>query len=145
MARDFEAELLGADALIRELDAIIAETGSKSLRASARKVTREAVKQYVQPDVLARIPVESGFLESQVKVKASSNRNKVGATIGFSDPLFTGDTYYGGFLEFGTEFIEQDSFLRGPLYSNEPIVRSHLYTWLQYWVSARNRAKTFRF
>lgn len=139
--------VLGIPELDRELQAIAAEDGPKSINGSMRKATREAVKDIVRPEVLARVPSDSGFLESQIVVRAiKRSRGKIGYFVGFPDPLFEGDTFYGGFIEFGFThdksgvFVEADSFLRAALYPNASRVIAQVRDRLRSFIAARNRA-----
>ncbi|MGL4513827.1 MAG: HK97 gp10 family phage protein [Lacipirellulaceae bacterium] len=141
--------LSGDKALDARLLALAREDGPKSINAAMRKATRIACRTVLLPEVKALVPVDTGFLEDEIKVRAiKRNSRKVGHYVGFADPLFQGDTFYGGFLEFGfrrgkrlsagarraggdtRSKVEADSFLRRPLYGNEErikqIPRAHL-------------------
>lgn len=139
----FSIAITGIDEIDNELRKIAAESGAKSVNTEMRKVTREAMKTIVHPKVISRIPEDTGFLKSQVKVRAiPRSRSKLGYRVGFRDPLFTGDTFYGGFLEYG--FIHRsgtlvygDSFLRGPLYESEHQIRAYVIGRMKRWVKAR--------
>jgi hypothetical protein len=136
----------GLEALDRELLAIAAEDGAKSINGTMRKACREAVKQIVLPEVLAWIPSDSGFLESQIVVRAiKRSRGKIGFFVGFTEPLFQGDTFYGGFIEFGFTGrggvqVEADSFLRRALYGNAERVIDHVRQRMKAYIAERNRA-----
>lgn len=136
----------GLEELDRELAAIAAEDGAKSINATMRKACREAVKDIVRPEVLSRIPVDTGLLESQVVVRAvKRSRGKIGFYVGFPDPLFQGDTFYGGFIEFGFTtkqgvVVEADSYLRSSLYPNSSRIISQVRDRLRSYIAERNRA-----
>lgn len=137
--------MTGWEELDKKLLEIASENGPKSINARMRKLTREAVKKFVYPLVLAAIPDDTGFLKSMVKVRAiKRSRGKMGTRVGFPDPLFQGDTFYAGFLEFGFKhyrgpLVYGDSFLRRPLYENEPRIRSYVMVGLRSYVKEMNR------
>ncbi len=139
--------LEGADELLKLLDQIVDEAGgAKSINAALRKATRKAAKQIILPAVKAAIPVDSGELEDALQVRAlKSKKGRVGATVGFPDPLFKGDTFYGGFLEFGWKNTKRgygvpgDKFLRRSLYENEAAVEASVREDLAAWIAERNR------
>lgn len=91
---------------IEEIDKKIRELNTSLQKKALRKATRRVAKFTLQL-MKKEIPHNSGFLESQLKVKAKKRSRKypqtVGVTVGFPDDLFKGDTFYAGFLEFGTE------------------------------------------
>lgn len=98
------------------------------------------------------IQSEPGFLLSKITVKATKrSRSSVGYWVGFADPLFQGDTYYAGFLEYGTKKrqnkkganrgeIKPDSFLRVPLYSNAGRIVAFCRQAMGEYVAEMNRA-----
>ncbi len=89
------------DGALREL---CAEEGPTGINAAMKKACKEAINTIVKPEVLARIPFRYGTLEENIKVRAvKRSRKLVGYRIGFSDPLFKGETFYAGFLEFDTK------------------------------------------
>ncbi len=141
---EVEIHLEGAAALMRELDEIAAIDGRKSVNRAMASLAKEAAREIVLPDARAAVPTDSGFLESQIKVKAiKRSRSKVGSTIGYKDPLFTGDTFYGGFHEFkwrdrGGNVHEGDKYLRRALYTNTNRVRKKYSAGLRKWVKLRN-------
>lgn len=139
----FKIVMTGDRQLDRTLKAIADDIGSKSINAEARKATRDAMKTIVLPDVKADIPVETGFLESEIVVKSiKRSRSKLGTAVGFRDDLFRGDTFYGGFHEFGFKlrgggFVPGDSYLRRNLYRNETRVFQQVRGRMRQWVASR--------
>jgi HK97 gp10 family phage protein len=135
----------GADELMAAIDAIVSEDGPKGINAALRKATRKAVKEIVLPAVKDAIPVDSGFLEDNLQVRAIKRaRGRVGHSVGFPDPLFQGDTFYAGFLEFGFKHrhgfgVPADSFLRRSLYENEQAVVNQVAAEVRQWVNDRNQ------
>lgn len=137
-------ELEGADELIKALDALVSEDGPKGVNQALRKATRRAVKEIILPAVQDAIPEETGFLRDSLKVRAIKRaKAKVGHSVGFEDPLFKGDTFYAGFLEFGFKHwrgigVPGDSFLRRSLYENEAAVVESVKSDLRKWIQERN-------
>jgi hypothetical protein len=131
--------------LDRELEAICADEGPKSLNTAMRGFAREVVKEIVLPKVQELVPYDDGrgaykadgqeivyehnqykgaaqHLADQIVLKAvSRSRKRIGFLVGFEWPLFQGPTYYGAYIEFGWDHragfhVEADSFLRRALY-----------------------------
>lgn len=138
---------------IKELDDKFATMNESLQKKALRKATR-AVAKMVLAEAKAEVRHDTGFLERSLKVKAKKRSRKypqtVGLTVGFEDDLFKGDTYYAGFLEFGTEprqtkktktpanrgRIEEGKFdfLRAALWSypekKQAIFRDELIKWM---------------
>lgn len=130
------------------LDQIVDEAGgAKSINAALRKATRKAAKNIILTAVQGAIPVDTGELEDALQVRAiKGKKGRIGHTVGFPDPLFTGDTFYGGFLEFGFKHhkgvgVPADKFLRRSLYENESAVEASVRADLAAWIAERNREK----
>ena len=144
-SKSFKIAMTGFKELDAELKAIAAESGAKSINKEMRRTTRDAMKQIVYPRVMSLAPFGSGYLRSQIRVRAiKRSRSKMGHRVGFNDPLFQGDTFYAGFLEYGFRhrsgtLIMGDSFLRRPLYESEAQVRSFAVRRLRKWIRERNR------
>lgn len=145
----YKIVLTGDKALDRALQRIAGEQEtSKHINAAMRKATRQAIKEIIKPDVMARVPEETGLLKSQVVVRAlprSRVRFGSGVTLKSGDPqgmrnaLFSGEAFYGGFLEFGFKtkgggFYAPDMWLRLPLYNNTSRVRSFVKKKLREWI-----------
>lgn len=87
---------------------------ARKLSASA---AREAAKA-VMKRAAQLVPHDFGMLEASITVKALKrsrrNKNIAGARVvtGEGTGFFKGDTYYGGFIEYGTKRQPQQSFLR---------------------------------
>lgn len=147
MADSMSMTLEGVEHLEKILDGIVAEDGSKAMNKALRQATRKVCKEVLLPRVKDLIPSDSGDLENALVVRAvKRSRGKVGHFVGFRDPLFKGDTFYGGFVEFGHEdrgggHVPADSFLRRPLYENESQIRAVIEQELRQWVQERNREK----
>lgn len=143
--RAVNVAVTGVAELDQALLDLVDEVGAKGINAVMRKACREAVKDIVKPAVIERMPWETGFLESQIVVKAAAaGRGKISFYVGFKDPLFQGDTFYGGFIEFGWNHrlgmrVEADSFLRAALYPNTQRVIGLVHSRVKQWVDLNNR------
>lgn len=147
MAGDYSVIVTGVEELDRALTEMVAGEGkesAKAINAVMKKAIRDAVNTIVKPAVMALIPWETGFLESQIKVRATTrSRNRMGFWVGFPDPLFQGDTFYGGFIEFGWDHrlgvtVEADSFLRRALYPNVNQIIEFVRNRVKEWVDLNN-------
>ena len=150
MAKAFKMVMTGDKAIDKALLKIAGkQETAKHVNKFMRKATREAVKEIVMPKVKARVPVETGELESSLKVRAlKRSRTRLGSGVTlkggdapgeFKNPLFSGDTFYGGFLEFGFKqrdggFYPPDQWLRIPLYTSEQQVKAKVITALKAWI-----------
>jgi HK97 gp10 family phage protein len=86
---------------VAEIKRMLVSLPKKIRNKILRKVLRESAKQLVAPSKAAT-PVRTGKLRRSVKVRAQKrSRKSIGVFVGFSDKAFTGDTFYGAFLEWG--------------------------------------------
>ena len=105
-----------------------------------RPALRDVAKTILLPRVRARIPKRSGFLARQLTVRGAKGaggkrlpRGRFGSSVGFKEArkdgnVFTGDSFYGGILEWGTKKhktkpthrIRAHKFLRSSLYDSRP-------------------------
>lgn len=145
---------------IKELDRALRKAfdgDNSEINKAFRTAMRAAMKKYVLPDVQQRVPVRSrpyppsatrpgggrgsvprrypGMLKAEVKPRAAKRSSKYfGIQVGWKEQLYQGDTYYGGFAEFGTKprrtkkgayrgRMPVFKMLRKPLYDNEQAVR----------------------
>ncbi|WP_428303906.1 hypothetical protein [Lacipirellula sp.] len=143
--RKIRIALTGLVELDRQLQELANETNARGINKTMRRLCREAVKQIVKPAVLELMPWDTGFLESQLTVRATRrSRTSVGYRIGFpDDSLFAGDTYYGGFIEFGWDHfggvhVEADSFLRRALYPNQDRIVAFVREGMRAWLAELN-------
>lgn len=138
--KEFNIAVTGVAELDRALLELASEFGAKGINAAMRKATRAAIKEIVLPAVMAKMPWDTGFLESQVVVRAiPRSRTRMGYWVGFPDPLFQGDTHYGGYIEFGWDHrlgvsVEADSFVRKSLYENAEAVITKVRHYLEDWI-----------
>jgi HK97 gp10 family phage protein len=130
-------EMTGAKELDKALSVFIPKIQNKILR----KASRESGK-IVAIDAKANAPEgdeadydywgkerSPGELKRSLKVRAlPRSRTTLGVAIGSSEGMFTGDTFYGGFIEFGWKHanryghsgtkVDAKPFLRPALYDN---------------------------
>lgn len=99
---------------LAELDAALHQMSN----AVHNKVVRKAVRQAAKPvlkEARRLVPVKTGALRKSLKIKSakrSRKRTSIGVEVVTGKQFFTGDTYYGGMIEFGTKYIKPRSFLR---------------------------------
>ncbi len=112
-----------------EVDFKLAGMLSRVQTKLVRKATREIAKP-VRDSAKAWAPYETGELAGSIKVRAlkrsRKNKDSVGARVITSDTdsLFSGETYYGAFQEFGTEHMEANPFLLPAMLENERSAKS---------------------
>jgi HK97 gp10 family phage protein len=91
---------------IKELDKVFADMNLGMQKKALRPATREVAKM-VLAQAKAEVPEDTGLLQSELRIRAKKRSRKypqtVGMTVGFRDDLFKGDTFYAGFMEFGTK------------------------------------------
>lgn len=110
MSFEVEINLVNAQKLQRKLQHL----GNKAFKAALRKATREGAK-VVKPVARSLAPVATGALKNSLKVKAFKRSRKwIGAklTTNDKDNLFTGEQFYGAFLEYGTKYISAREYLQ---------------------------------
>lgn len=86
------------------------EEVERALRALPGKVAKQAIRKPLRAGakiVLARakqnVPAESGALKKSLKVRAGKrSRNTISIRVATGKGWFTGETFYGAFVEFGT-------------------------------------------
>ena len=87
----------------REIEKALKQIPKKLERSIVRKATRNANKKVILPKAKEAVPVETGDYEESLKVRSiKRTRTGVGTQVITKDGgMFEGDTYYGGFLEWG--------------------------------------------
>lgn len=86
-----------------ELNAKLAKLAGKDAKAAIRKASRVALKPVAEA-AKSNAPRKTGTLARSVKVKAiTRSRSRVGSRVTTSGDgnAFSGETYYGGFQEYG--------------------------------------------
>lgn len=77
-----------------------------------RQELRKAAKELVAPSKAA-VPVRTGKLRKSIKVRAAKKpdvkRGTLGVTVGYSNKDFSGDAFYGSFLEYGWKIGKRPS------------------------------------
>lgn len=67
-----------------------------------RQELRKAAKLTILPTAKARMPVRTGLLRKSLKIRAiKRSRVNSGVRVALSSKDFTGETFYGGFIEYG--------------------------------------------
>lgn len=81
----------------------------------ANKVTRQAIRAGLKPIAAAaksNAPSRSGKLKRAVKVKAGKRKkNRISLNAQIGEGSFKGETFYGGFVNFGTSRQEANDFM----------------------------------
>lgn len=125
---------------------------SKTMRNSALRSATRQVAKMTKEMAVSEAPHDTGQLAASIKVKAArrsraKNRKMwVGTNVTTEEGLFQGETFYAGFLEFGTDprvsskgyrgQIEKNrySFLRPALLLHEEakigVFKRALYDWI---------------
>jgi HK97 gp10 family phage protein len=108
------AHVEGGAALARKLKAL----GPKIAKKVCRKALRAGAKIILQ-EAKNRVPVRTGKLKKSLKVRAQKRKRKdsIGVTVQTNDGNFTGETYYGGPVEFGFEQVPAVMGRDGKFYS----------------------------
>ena len=96
----------------KRLNKKLAKLAGKDARKVIRKAVRPALK-VVQKQAKKEAPRDTGALRRAIRVRAiKRSRTRVGASVVLGAPFFTGDTFYGSFLEFGTNRIKARGFMK---------------------------------
>jgi HK97 gp10 family phage protein len=143
-------DVTGIDSLDRNIQKLVAEHGNKGINKAMREASKKIAKHMVLPRVKIDVAVKSGFIKRQFKARAlKRSKSRVGYTVGFKDDLFTGDTYYYGFLEFGTKSrwsgkrytgqIKGDAVLRTALYDSKGAARQRFLDDIAGWIKDANQ------
>ncbi len=75
-------------------------------------LSKQAVRQAIRDDKKAGLHYP-GMLRDSIKIKAMrSRKGRIGVTIATDKGLFKGETFYGGFQEFGTKHQPARPFIR---------------------------------
>lgn len=99
----------------KELDRILATFTPKIQKKLQRRACRRAAKPVLNY-AKGYVPVRDGELEASLRIRGMQKikqKNLVGVSVSTnSKSLFMGNTFYGGFQEFGTAFMEPNPYLR---------------------------------
>jgi len=105
----------------RLLDIKLAGMHARIQKKLARRASRAAVKEIVLPEAKRLVPTDTGALEASLKVRAiKRTKTRIGhtvQTVGLDKPRQAPS------IEFGTERMTADPFLRRALYTNENAIR----------------------
>lgn len=132
---------------------------NKLQKQALRKASREVAK-FTQQLARELAPEDTGELVASIKVraakrsKAKSQKNTVSVNVNTDESLFQGDTFYGGFMEFGTKQrvnkagqnrgqIERGKFdfLKPALYTHVEKKRRIFITAIQQWLTKQGGSK----
>ena len=85
------------DRIVKMLTGMPAKIRNKILRRELRNAAKK-----LKPSARSATPVASGKLRRSVKVRAAKRSRKgIGVLVGYNDKPYSGDTFYGAFLEWG--------------------------------------------
>ena len=109
-----------------EVNKALEEFGKNESKKLFRKVARAVAKE-VLVKAKEGAPHETGLLERSLTVRAAKLRRRsgdVGASVTTREGLFSGDTFYGGFQEFGWimrngQYNPGRPFLRPAIYDHK--------------------------
>lgn len=111
----------------------------KLARKYLSQATRAAAKMVLGAAKQA-VPVLSGALQKSLRVRAKvrtkKNKADIGHAVTTGKGWFKGDTYYGGFIEFGTKHIAERRFMRDAAAKTEPAAREEFKRKIQAAVDA---------
>ncbi len=106
---------------VKALDMKLATMEFRVQKKLARRAAKVAAKQIVLPAAKALVPVDTGALEASLKVRAlKRTKTRTGYTVqtlGLERPM------QAPAVEFGSEKMEADPFLREAIYGNEAAIR----------------------
>jgi HK97 gp10 family phage protein len=94
---DFQIKIEGGPRIIQALSNLDKKVASQI----SRTVLRQAQK-VILAEAKARCPEDTGFLKSQLKVRAiPRKKDTIGARVMVGEGFFKGESFYGGFVHFG--------------------------------------------
>ena len=100
-----------ADRLMQRLTMFPATVQKKIARSAARKAAKPLLAKAKQ-----FAPVDTGTLRDSIKIRGlkrlKKNRGKVGVSVAVGKGWYLGKTFYAAFIEFGTNRMEAQPFLR---------------------------------
>lgn len=110
MAKAMSVKVEGLPQLIKALTAFEKKVMNKGLKKCFRdgsKVIAKAVKDETPKG-------QSGFLRKAIKVRAAKRKkNRIGVNVQIGEGNFKGDSFYGGFVEFGTKTADGKVKIKG--------------------------------
>lgn len=140
----------------KELDRLLKGLPLKVQKKVSRSATRKAAKDIVLPDAKSRVPVDTGDLEESLSVRAiKRSRTKFGHEVRTKDGFYSGDQFYGAFIEFGTKERKHKSgkqvgridpaknfaYLRPAVYDNDARIRALYVTAMKELIAELSKAK----
>lgn len=104
----------------KEIDKKLRKLPEKVTKKILRRAMTKALKP-VRDTARGYCPVDTGKLRDSIKIRAG-NRSRLAikrqVTTSGSDNMFSGETYYGGMVEYGTQNMQAKPFMR-PAYDAE--------------------------
>lgn len=87
-----------------------------------KKIIRQALRsgaKLILAEAKANVPVDTGALRDSLKVRAMRKRkHRYGVMVQTSEGWFKGEQFYGAFVEFGTDKMAAQPFVR-PAFDSE--------------------------
>lgn len=127
---------------VKQLDEVLKNMPRSMQNKALRRGTREATKVVLR-DARRLAPRDSGALERSLKVRALKrsrrNKSRVGASVvtDGAHKLFSGEQFYGAFVELGTAKMDADPFLRPALWSNKDSIRRAYIVAIKRWIAEK--------
>ena len=119
----FTFQIRGLPELIHKFDTIESKFRTKYIRQAIRKGAKP-----INAEAKSLVPVNSGRLKKSIKTRSlKRSRKTIGVNIktSCSDNMFTGEVFYGGMVEFGTERMAAQPFMR-PAFDNKKRVAERI-------------------
>lgn len=107
--------ITGVDEIDRKLSRFEQSVQKKAIR----KATREAAKVILE-DARQRVPVDTGALRKSLRVRSlKRSRVRQGHQVMTGEGFFKGDTFYGGFVEYGTKRMVAREYMKKAMVAKE--------------------------
>lgn len=97
----------GTENLVRKLQTLKKTQSKKAIRKGSR-----AGCKLVQAEAKANVPVRTGALRKEIKVRALGRKAKKWTGTQVTTKVEGGPTYYGGFVELGTKKMAARHFIK---------------------------------
>lgn len=104
---------------VEEIDRKLSRFEQSVQKKAIRKATREASKVILE-EAKTLVPVDTGALRKSLRVRSlKRSRVKQGHQVQTGEGFFKGETFYGGFVEYGTKRMAAREYLRRAMNSKE--------------------------
>ena len=123
-----QLDLIGDEAVQRKFKALEGKLQKKFARKSMRKAAK-----VIQKEAKARVPTgKTGMLKKNIKVRsAKRSRSRIGINVVVGEGWYTGEQFYGAFVELGTSKQPARPFMRPALEDKRDEARRVLVDELQ--------------